>query len=321
MKRTRKYARYLVAAVVVMAPAPALAMEYGDDWGIEVESFALGTFAARTTGEKPPGPEGRDFLLAEERLRLDLTVWTDAVEAEIRVKLDGLHDSVTGEFGVDLREAFLDYSTGELDFRIGRQITTWGVGDLLFINDVFPKNWVSFFSGRPLEYLKVGVDGARLRYSGDVLSAELLAIPRFEPDTLPTPRRFFLHDEFAGVADRDRLLPDTGFGNPEVALRLYRRLGGFDVSAYAYRGYWRAPGQRADDLGNPTRVTQFFPSLSTYGLSAQGQALGGVLSFEAGYYDSRDDRSGNDPAVPNSQARLLVGDQRQLQEDYTIGWQ
>lgn len=320
-----KHAPYIAAVILAVVSASfsthALALDYGEDWGLEVESFALGTIAARIAGVKPPGPESRDFLLAEERLRLDLTLWTEVAEAEIRIKLDGLHDAVTGEAEIDLREAYLDYSTGRLDLRLGRQITTWGVGDLLFINDVFPKNWVSFFTGRPLEYLKTGVDGLRLRYSGNTLSAELLAIPRFEPDIMPTPRRFFLHDEFAGVASRDLLLPDDGFGNPEVALRLYRQIGGLDVSAYAYRGYWRAPGQQADDPANPTRVTQFYPEISTYGLSAQGQAMGGVISLEAGYYDSRNDRAGDDAAIANSQARFLVGYQKQLQEDFDLGLQ
>ena len=314
-----KYAPYLAAALVAIVSAPALSLEYGDDWGIEVESFALGVFSARTAGEAPPGPEGRTFLLAEERLRLDLTIWTDA--AEVRVKLDGLHDAVTGEADIDLREAFLDYSTGDLDFRLGRQITTWGVGDLLFINDVFPKNWVSFFSGRPLEYLKLGVDGLRARYSSSIVNTEMLVIPRFEPDTLPTPARFFLHDDFRAVAVRARVLPDTGLQNPEVAIRLYRGIAGFDVSAYFYRGFWRAPGQRPDDPDSPTLVTQIFPPLSVNGLSAQGQAWGGVVSLEAGYYDSRGDRGGTDPAIANSQALFLAGYEKQLYEDFTVGIQ
>ncbi|MBI2840173.1 MAG: hypothetical protein HYX75_17795 [Acidobacteria bacterium] len=54
-----------------------------------------------------------------------------------------------------------------------------GVGDLLFINDVFPKDWVSFFAGRPMEYLKVGVDGVRLRYTGSHVNGEILALPFF----------------------------------------------------------------------------------------------------------------------------------------------
>jgi len=311
----------LFALFAALSSGPVLSQEGDNDWGIDVHGFALGTFTARTHSEKPPGPEGHSFLLAEERLRLELNMWTDEAEAEVLVKLDGVHDAVSSEFYLDLRETYLDFAWGKADFRFGRQIATWGVGDLLFINDVFPKNWVSFFSGRPLEYLKVGVDALRGRYSSDVLNAELLIIPRFEPDTLPTPRRFFLHDDFAGVAERNEHLPDTGLNNPEVALRLYRRFGNYDVSAYMYRGFWRSPSQLADDPLNPMQVTQVFPALTTYGISAQGQSLGGVVSLEAGYYDSRDDRAGDNAAVANSQARFLVGYQKQLAQDFTLGLQ
>jgi len=307
----------LLLAVATMS-TPALSQEPGDDWGADIESFLLGTYSRRTAGETP---EGHRFLLAEERLRLELSVWSENIEAEARIKLDGTHDSIAGEFDVDLREAYIDYSTGKLDLRVGRQIATWGVGDLLFINDVFPKDWVSFFSGRPLEYLKLGVDSARMNYSSSALNVELMAITRFQPDALPTPRRFFLHDNFAGVAERNQVHPDTGFDHPEVALRVYRRVGSFDASAYAYRGYWRSPGQEPDDYDVPTQVRHFFPALSVYGVSAQGQAMGGVLSLEAGYYDSRDDNAGVNPAIANSEVRFLLGYQRQLSQDFILGVQ
>lgn len=300
---------------------PAFGQEFGKDWGIDIRGFALGNYSGRTAGHIPAGPEGRAFLLGEERLRLDLTGWTEAIDARVRVKLDGVHDGVANRLEPDLREAYLDYTIENMDLRLGRQIATWGVGDLLFINDVFPKDWVSFFSGRPLEYLKIGVDGLRARYSADVLNAELLIVPRFEPDAMPTSKRFFMHDDYASVTNRDDDLPDTTLGNTEVGLRLYRRFGGFDVSAYAYRGRWRAPGERADDPNNATQVTSIYPPLSVYGLSAQGQALSGILSLEGGYYDSRDDRGGSDLAVPNSQARFLVGYQKQLWQDFTLGTQ
>jgi predicted porin len=68
-------------------------------------------------------------------------------------------------------------------------------------------------------------------------------------------------------------------------------------------------------------MTYFFPRLSVYGISAQGQAMGGILSLEGGYYDSRDDNAGVNPAIDNSEARFLLGYQRQLSEDFTIGVQ
>jgi hypothetical protein len=319
--RTVPYAVAIITVAALLSSTPTLSQEFGDDWGAEVDSFLLGHFAIRTSGEAPPGSEGDRFLLAEERLRLDLSVWNDSIGVEARVKFDAIHDSVIDEFDTDLREAYLDYSTSNWDLRFGRQIVTWGVGDLLFINDVFPKDWVSFFSGRPLEYLKLGVDSARANYSGDDLNIEIMLVTNFQPDTLPTPQRFFLHDDFAGIADRIQILPDTDFDNPEVALRLYRRISGYDVSAYVYQGYWRLPSLRVDDPIDPTQVTQFFPPLSVYGMSAQGQALAGILSLEGGYYDSRDDSRGDNPTIANSQVRFLVGYQRQLREDFTVGVQ
>ena len=263
-----------------LVPRPLLAQDIYDN--VEIDGFLLGTFSGRTTGVRPSGGTGGDFLLAEERLGLEASAWADSIEASARVRADVLHDAIDGAFDIDLREAYGDYTKDQFDFRLGRQIATWGVGDLLFINDVFPKDWVSFFSGRPLEYLKIGVDGFRTRYSSDVVNAELIAIPLFTSDNLPTAERFFLFDPFSSITARDEKPPDSNFGNTELALRLYRRIGAFDVSAYLYRGFWRMPSMRPDNSIAPTRVTSFHPALSVYGLSAQGSALGGVLSFEAG---------------------------------------
>jgi hypothetical protein len=319
--RENRWARSAIAVLLLvgLAAPPLFAQEYDD--AIEIHGFLMGNFAGRTTGVRPSGENESDFLLAEERLRLEVSAWSEAIEASARVKGDFFHDAVDGEFAFDLREAYVDYTTGSFDFRLGRQIATWGVGDLLFINDVFPKDWVSFFSGRPLEYLKIGVDGFRTRYSSDAVNAELIAMPFFTPDNVPTAERFFLFDPFASVAARDEDPPNSTYGNTELALRLYRKIGDFDVSAYAYRGFWRTPSMEPDSFLTPTLVTAFYPALSVYGMSAQGSALGGVLSLEAGYYDSREDEDGDDPIIPNSQARVLVGYQRQVWEDALLGVQ
>ena len=292
-----------------------------NDRNVDINGFLMGNFSGRTTGQRPSGGESSDFLLAEERLRLDVSAWSESIEASARVKADLFHDAISNEFDIDLREAYVDYTTGDFDFRLGRQIATWGVGDLLFINDVFPKDWVSFFSGRPLEYLKIGVDGFRTRFSSKIVNAELFVIPFFEPDNVPTSDRFFFFDPFAQVPVRDEEKPAATYGNTELALRLYRKISDIDVSIYAYRGFWRTPSMRPDNFVSPTLVTAFYPALSVYGMSAQESALGGVLSFEAGYYDSRDDEDGDDPEIPNSQARFLVGYQRQLWQDASLGVQ
>ena len=306
--------------LVLLLLLPSVAVGQ-DERNIDIDGFLMGNFSGRTSGQRPSGDEGSDFLLAEERLRLEIGAWSKSIEASARVKGDFVHDAVAREFDFDLREAYADYSTGDFDFRLGRQIATWGVGDLLFVNDIFPKDWVSFFSGRPLEYLKVGVDAFRTRYSSDVVNGELFMIPFFEPDNLPTTDRFFLFDPFASIPTRNEEKPPTTYGSTELALRIYRKISTVDVSIYAYRGFWRTPSMRPDSLVTPTRVTAFYPDLSVYGMSAQGSAVGGIVSFEAGYFHSRDDEDGDDPTIANSQARFLVGYQRQPWQDATLGIQ
>ncbi|MEK7280278.1 MAG: hypothetical protein AAB090_06485, partial [Nitrospirota bacterium] len=70
-----------------------------------------------------------------------------------------------------------------------------------------------------------------------------------------------------------------------------------------------------------TIVTSFFQRLGVYGASVQGSGLDGIISIEAGYYDSLDDTDGTDPTIPNPQTRFLIGYQRQIWEDFTMSLQ
>jgi hypothetical protein len=269
----------------------------------------------------PTGEGGSRFLWADERLRLELSGETANGKSALMFKGDVFHDAVANRFDGTVREGYLDYSRNWLDLRFGRQIITWGVGDLLFINDVFPKDWSAFFSGRPLEYLKLGVDAAKLHVATPLLNVELVAIPLFQPDNLPSAERFCFFDPLAGVSNRTLREPASTAGNTEFALRLYRRILGSDASLYAYRGYWRQPSFWPDQLPSPTLLQGSYPRLVVYGASVQRNVGAALLSLEAGYYDSQDDRSGSDPAIPNSQFRALVGYQRQLASELTIGAQ
>ncbi len=286
-----------------------------------IHGFLLGNFTARTGNAHPEGDEGGRFLWADERLRLEISGDAAREKLSFMFKGDLFHDAVANKPNGVVREAHLDYTRGRVDLRLGRQIVTWGVGDLLFINDLFPKDWSAFFSGRPLEYLKVGVDAAKLHVATPILNAELVVIPFFQPDNLPRPERFFFFDPFADVRNRLLRKPATTTGNTEFALRLYRRVFESDVSLYAYRGYWRQPSFRPDQFPLPSELRGFYPRLAAYGASAQRNVGAALLSLEAGYYDSQDDRQGADPSLPNSQFRFLVGYQRQLAKEFTLGAQ
>ncbi len=278
-----------------------------------------GFFQGNYSFSSRPNPDGGDFKWAEERMQLKLVASKEPFR--VFIKTDAFLDHIDKNGELELREGYIDYTAMNWDIRTGRQIITWGLGDLLFINDVFPKDYDSFFSGRPLEYLKKGVDGIRLGIYPAFASFEFIAIPMFETNDYPDSKRFYMFDPMPDVTNREKKDHATNIKNTEFALRIYRDIAGFDASLYFYRGYFRQPWMMPDNPMMPAKLTLFYPELSVYGASVQGRALDGVLSLEAGYYDSRQDRSGKDYTVPNPQTRFLIGYQRQMWEDFTIGLQ
>lgn len=260
-------------------------------------------------------PDGRRYKWLEERAQIRFDATGGAWRAV--AKGDFAYDHLGRQNQSELREGYVDYAGGNWDLRIGRQVITWGLGDLVFLNDVFPKDHEALFSGRPLEYLKRGVDAVKLGAYPAFASFELVAAPEFRASRVPDARRFRLYDPMPAVTRRETLKP----GHGELALRAYRDIGGYDAALYLYRGFQRTPSMRPDSMSAPTRISPFHPKLSVYGASVSGRAGDGVLNLEAAWYDSRQDRAGTDFSVPNSQARLLAGYQIQPVEDLSLGFQ
>ena len=281
-----------------------------------LHGFVQGNYSLNTAGDNP---DGKDFKWSEERAQVKVEAAADLFR--LFIKSDAFHDNIDKHSILELREGYADYVSEKWDARVGRQVVTWGVGDLLFINDVFPKDYEAFFSGRPMEYLKKGVDGAKVGLYPGFASFEFIAIPYFEPNNYPDSKRFWMFDPMSGITNREAQYPYGDLRETETALRIYRDAAGFDTSLYYNRGFSRQPSMMPDNPAAPTMLTIFYPELSVYGASLQGRALDGVLSFETGYYDSRQDRQGADPMIPNSQTRYLIGYQRQFWEDFTVGIQ
>jgi hypothetical protein len=283
---------------------------------VSLHGFVQGNYSMNTAEDNP---DGKDFKWSEERAQVKFEGTADPFR--LFIKGDAFHDNIDKHSIMELRETYADLTSAKWDARIGRQVITWGVGDLLFINDIFPKDFEAFFSGRPMEYLKIGTDGVKVGLYPGFVNFEFIVIPSFKPNNYPDPSRFWMFDPMAGIPNRETQEPYKDFHKAETALRVYRDVAGYDTSLYYYHGFSRQPSAMPDDPVATTQLTLFYPELSVYGASVQGRALDGVLSLETGYYDSRQDRNGTDPMIPNSQMRYLIGYQRQLWEDFTVGLQ
>ncbi len=281
---------------------------------VNFHGFVQGNLSSRITGEKTPDPvEGGDFISGGEKIRGEVTGGSG--ESDFALKVDMAHDAISNTDEIDIREGYIDYRSTDYDLRIGRQIITWGIGDLLFINDIYPKNYSALFSGQPMEYLKTGSDAVKISTYSDVISAELVIIPFFEPNTLPDPKRFSLYMPMTITGIEE---PRNEIDNTETALRIYRQIHGFDTSLYVYKGFYKTPGMRP---ASSTTAVLFYPKLAVYGFSVQGNFADGVLGLEGGYYDSLDDRNGSDLSTPNSTTKYILGYSRQFWTDFTAGIQ
>jgi hypothetical protein len=288
----------------------------------DLHGFIQSNFSMRIADPEdaltPTGEELPDYLLGDQRVQLELTRFGEI--AQLLGKVDIFYDGIEKQSDFDVREVYVDLKLGKFDVRTGRQIITWGVGDLIFINDVFPKNWVAFLSGQPLQYLKSGSDALNVNFFPDFVSVQLLAIPFYEADILPTGERLLAFDPLPTMTNRVEVQPDISFDNTQFAGRVYRYLGNFDVSLFVYRGFWGSPpGMIINPMNNLLTFTH--PRLNVFGSGLQGAFLNGVLSLEGGYYDSQDDSDGTDPGIENSQIRYLAGYQRAFGENLTLGLQ
>jgi hypothetical protein len=313
----------LLLGTAFFAQGSALAQDDWDDEGDlpgAIHGFAEGAVGGRVV-DNSTQPD--DILLGEARFRLDLAHYGD--RAELYFKGDFVADDVEGDTYIDIRQtAILLRAAGWLDIRAGRQVLTWGTGDLLFINDRFPKDFVSFFIGRADEYLKAPSNSLKTTFYSRFVNTDIVWTPVFTPDTYITGERLSYFDpskpgrtsatETGGPLEVEE--PAKLWENGEFAGRLFRNVRGYELAAYGYVGFAKQPVAFDTTTMMPT-----FSRLAIWGASARGNLLGGIGNIEGAYFDSYKDRDGTNPDLPNSEVRGLAGYERELVANLTTGLQ
>ncbi|MBN1256233.1 MAG: hypothetical protein JXA52_00855 [Planctomycetes bacterium] len=299
------------------------------DSGFTLPVNLAGFWETRFGSRSQEDPHEKEVSIGETRLQLQLEQPGERVT--LKLTTDLLYDPVldchaldleTGQGWLDLREAsILLRATDFLDLKAGRQILTWGTGDMLFINDLFPKDWNSFFIGRDDEYLKSPSDALKASLFSGIGNLDIVYTPRFDADRFIDGRRISYYNAFLGRrAGRDAIIdplrPDDWFDDDELALRFYRNLSGYEAALYFYNGYWKSPGGMDEISGRA-----IFPKLRVLGASVRGPIANGIGNLEIGHYNSRDDRDGDNFMINNSQFRVLIGYEQELVKDFTIGMQ
>ena len=307
-----------ITIVTIMVAVVMLGMTASAE-DVYISGYLQGLYGGSIDNNNPTPSE---MTAQETRLQMKLESFSD--RAEFFGRLDFTYDGYNeAEYNFELREGYLKFRLGNnFDFKIGRQILTWGTGDLIFINDLFAKDYQSFFIGRDDQYLKAPQDAIRGAYYSPIGTFSLVYTPRFTPNRIPTGLRLSYYNPMVGdiVGGEDYYFegrePAAEFKNGEIAARFSRYFGTADFALYAYHGFYKNP--EGMDVNT---MEAYYPRLNVYGASIRMPVMSGIFWMEGGYYDSYDDRCGENPYVPNSSATGMVGFERQIATDLTANLQ
>jgi hypothetical protein len=296
--------------LLLLLPLSAIAQDdpwaddaWEEDWGEEEaglvwNGFVEGAFGTRFSAD--PLIDNRNTL---EDLRWRIETEWQFDDIVLGLKGDAGYDGIEDDWIADVRDLTMTFPVGEsMDVKIGRQVQTWATGDLVFLNDLFPKDYVSFFAGRDDEYLKAPGNAVRVTRYSDAINIDFVWTPVFEADVYLTGERFSFYSNAAdgNIAPHPPFKapePDEKFSNGEFALRLYKTVESTEYAFYAYRGFSKQP---------------FFVPMNAYGASVRRPAGPGLINLETSYYDSED---GND------QLRFLTGYEWEARPNFTVGLQ
>ncbi|MEW6984098.1 hypothetical protein AAD001_15705 [Colwelliaceae bacterium 6471] len=325
MFSTSKLTRSLLLLAVIHLPALATTEEdpfadesWGDNsWAEEsAQPWKLNGFIEAGQGTfLQNNVVNSDSSLSEINARLDFSYQHELFD--FTAKGDLRYDDVLADTFWQTRELNVAFSPlSYLDVKLGRQVLTWGTGDYLFLNDLFPKDWQSFFSGRDDEYLKAASDSLRTSWYFSNITLDLAYTPDFTPDNYITGERF----SFFSPQWQDNIAPASQFkvdqtNNEQWSARLASNYQGIEYALYGYHGFWTTP-VGVNSIGMP-----YFPRLNSWGASVRMPIGDGIFNSEFSIYNSSEDGSGTSPLIANGQRRFLIGYEQELIKNLTASVQ
>lgn len=205
-----------------------------DELQIKVKGFIDSYHAVRAEGKA-------DWMASRTRARGEVAI--EKGSASLFLSLNATYNSILPRrSGLELREAYLCYTKGDFDLRMGRQIVVWGVADALPITDcVSPFDYTEFLA-QDYDDIRIPVNALRLKYSRQSVTIEAICIPVSAFYILPTDANnpWAMKLQISQI-DLNSGRPEKRLHNTEYGGRVSVNLSGIDFSVSALRTWNKIP--------------------------------------------------------------------------------
>ena len=274
---------------------------------VQVRGF-LDTYHAVRTGGR------NEWMASRTRARGEVKLEKGA--ASLFVSMNATYNGVLKDrTGLELREAYLAYTKGNLDLRVGRQIVVWGVADALRVTDcVSPFDYTEFLA-QDYDDIRMPVNALHARYTWHSVTFEAICNPVADFFILPTDRcnpwaLTLPSAPLPYTIDLESGKPEKRLRNMEYGGRITTNLSGIDFSLSALRTWNKMPALSlaVSDDGKSLLAKGEYRRMTMLGADCSLPVGQIVLRGEAAcYFDEAQSRGVGKDVVCRNTYNILAG--------------
>ncbi|MCB9758075.1 MAG: hypothetical protein H6753_06610 [Candidatus Omnitrophica bacterium] len=202
--------------------------------------------------------------------------YSDSVESDQKAELE-------------LRDTYVDYSTGDWDFRLGKQQVVWGEAVGLFYADVVNARDLREYILPDFEFIRIPEWGLSSEYTKNDFHSQLVVLPgvEFDKTGLATSNFAFplpLPDSPTLLALQDPKEPKYGFDNSKIGARFSYLFNGLDLGAFYLRSWTSLPVMYRTINAGVYNFNPDYQRQNIFGMTFSKEINDYVCKGEAVYY-------------------------------------
>lgn len=207
-----------------------------------------------------------DLMVLEHKLHLESRESRGHASffASVDLTIDQ-HDAALNPY-LHFREAYIDFSKGGLDLRLGKQVVMWGNADGVFITDVVTPKDLSRFLLPDFEDIRMSIPMLKANYYIGELGLETVLIPRFIA-SVQAASGDWAFEKASLTAWIPTTMPEASASNAEFGLKVSGLALETDFSVLYLHTWDDFPSVEWVTASLPDSLTPYLPLAQSFGVS------------------------------------------------------